>query len=210
VAFTPVSFQVTELTGGYPDRNVPANANAVTGVLTIKSASYKGWLAITPEPDPAPLTSTINFPANDTRSTGVTVPIGSGGMISVTYGAPVGNTIDVIFELTGYFVLGTGGSTYVTLTPARLLDSRPTGSGHTNVGLSGTFTAGTARTFAVTGALPAPLNRTVVPTDAIAVTGTLTVTNHTAAGTLTIGPDALDTPIPSLLASPTATTAPPG
>ena len=66
-------------------------------------------------------------------------------------------------------------STYVPLTPARLLDSR------FGNGLSGKFSANTPRTFQVTG-------RGGVPANAVAVTGNLTVTNQTAAGAAFLGP----------------------
>lgn len=167
---------------------VPVNASAVTGVLTVSGASYKGWLALTPEPNNAPTTSTINFPAADSRSTGVTVPLGSGGKLSLTYGAPAGNTAAGTFDVTGYFVTGTGGSTYFALTPNRILDSR------TAIGaMTGGLTAGTARGFAVTGQTPSNTT-TNVPADAIAITGTLTVTGQTAPGFLSLGPDALPSP----------------
>ena len=50
-------------------------------------------------------------------------------------------------------VVAPPASTYHATSPARVLDSRPTGSGHTNIGLSGKFTAGTVRTFAVAGVI---------------------------------------------------------
>jgi Fibronectin type III domain len=181
-AYTASSFAVTGTC------EVPVNASAVTGVLTVSGASYKGWLALTPEPNNAPTTSTINFPAADSRSTGVTVPLGSGGKLSLTYGAPAGNTAAGTFDVTGYFVIGTGGSTYFALTPNRILDSR------TAIGaMTGGLTAGTPRGFAVTGQTPS-VTTTNVPADAIAVTGTLTVTGQTAPGFLSLGPDALPSP----------------
>ena len=50
-----------------------------------------------------------------------------------------------MFDVTGYFVPGASGATYVPLTPARLLDSR------VGNGLSGKFTANTPRSFQVSG-----------------------------------------------------------
>lgn len=74
------------------------------------------------------------------------------------------------------FQTGTG-STYVPISPSRVLDTR------INLGLSGKFTSGAARTFAVAGQGGVPLN-------AVAVTGNLTVTQQTALGfvALTIAP----------------------
>ena len=190
--YLAATFQVTDLLPGDPTRNVPSNANAVTGVLMVSGASSKGWLSLTPEPNNSPTTSTINFPAADTRSTGVTVPLGSGGKLSVTYGAPAGNTALATFDVTGYFVSGVGGSTYVALTPNRILDTRPTGSGHTQTGLTSPLTAGTPVSFQVTGRTTS--SATNVPASALAVTGTLTVTGQTGPGFLTLEPDDLATP----------------
>ena len=186
------SFQVTGLFATDATRTVPAAATAVTGVLTVSGASSKGWLALTPLPDNAPKTSTINFPANDSRSTGVTVPLSPGGKLSVTYGAPGGKTAYATFDVTGYFVPGTAGSTYVALTPNRILDSRPTAGVHTNTGLTSGLSAGIPKSFQVTGRTSS--SATNVPTSAIAVTGTLTVTSQTAAGFMTLEPTGLVTP----------------
>jgi hypothetical protein len=123
--------------------------------------------------------------------------LGTGGKLSVTYGAPattkgVPNSVQVIFDVTGYFIAGTSGSTYFSLTPNRILDSRPTGSGHTNTGLTGVFTTGVARTFQVTGRTTS--SSTNVPAGAVAVTGVLTVTGQPDPGYLSLGPDPLATP----------------
>jgi hypothetical protein len=188
-AYTAATFQVTGRNPGDAARNVPADATAVTGILSVSGASALGWLSLTPEPNDHPTTSTINFPKTDARSTGVTVPLGSGGKLSVTYGATPGNTAGVIFDVTGYFVTNTTGSTYKALTTNRLVDSRST----TKVGLTSGLTAGTAKTFLVANRTPT-VEATNVPPNAVAVTGTLTVTNQTAAGFLTLGPDALNAP----------------
>jgi hypothetical protein len=187
------TFQVT---GQFPSdstRNVPTTATAVTGVLSVSHSTFKGWLALTPVVVNTSITSTLNFPAGDARATGVTVPLGPDGSLGVLYGAPSGNTADVAFDVTGYFVVGTAGATYFALTPNRILDSRPTGSGHTNTGLSSGLTAGTYKTFQVTGRVPKDSTKNV-PSSAVAVTGTLTVTGQTKPGYLSLGPDGIDAP----------------
>ena len=88
--------------------------------------------------------------------------------------------------MTGYFVPDATGATYVALTPARLLDSR------LGNGLSGTFSDGVPRTFQVTG-------RGGVPSNAVAVTGNLTVTNQTNAGYVFLGPNPTANPTTSTL-----------
>jgi alpha-tubulin suppressor-like RCC1 family protein len=75
---------------------------------------------------------------------------------------------------------------YHAVSPARLLDTRSAN------GLSGAFSANTARTFQVTG-------RGGVPAGATAVTGNLTVTEQSALGYLFIGPGATNAPSSSTL-----------
>jgi len=83
---------------------VPAGAVAVTGNLTVTAQTSPGYLFIGPNPTNNPTSSTLNFPKGDDRANGVTVAIGSGGALSVTYVAPtLGPTAYVIFDVTGYF-----------------------------------------------------------------------------------------------------------
>jgi hypothetical protein len=77
------------------------------------------------------------------------------------------------------------GGTYVAVDPTRLLDTR------IGLGLSGRFVSHTPRSFSVAGTTP-------IPSNAIAVTGNLTVTGQTSAGYVTLGP--------SVAASPTFST----
>jgi hypothetical protein len=94
------SFQVTGRGG------VPVDAIAVTGNLTVTGQTHTGWLTVTPTLDNSPPTSTLNFPVKDDRANGVTVPLGSGGTLSVVYnGAPSGARTHAVFDVTGYFAL---------------------------------------------------------------------------------------------------------
>jgi hypothetical protein len=189
-ANVPATFTVTNQSLGVPAGNVPTGATAVTGVLSVSNATKVGFLSLTPvAPVGPPTTSTINFPAGDARATGVTVTLSNAGTLSLTYGAASG-TADAAFDVTGYFVLGTSGSTYVALTPNRILDTRS----NAKIGITtGPLVAGTHKSFAVTGRIPTDVTKNV-PTGAVAVTGTLTVTGQTAAGFLTLGPDPLNAP----------------
>jgi len=91
------TFQVTGRGG------VPANATAVTGNLTVTGQTAGGYLFVGPVATGSPGSSTLNFPMGDTRANGVTVALGAGGKLSVTYVAPSGKTANVIFDVTGYF-----------------------------------------------------------------------------------------------------------
>ncbi len=166
---------------------VPSNATAVTGNLTVTQQSSLGFLFIGPIAADNPTSSTLNFPLNDDRANAVTVALGSGGTLSITYAAPIlGPTAHVIFDVTGYFVPDMSGATYFALTPTRILDTR------SNTGLSGPFRSHVARTFQVTG-------HGGVPSNATAVTGNLTVTQQTSRGFLFIGPVAANNPTSSNL-----------
>jgi hypothetical protein len=136
-----------------------------------------------------PTSSTLNFPVGDDRANGVSVALGAGGTLSVTFVAPnPGTTAHVIFDVTGYFVPNTSAAKYQSVTPARIVDSR------NGTGLSGPCSSHVARVFAVTsfGGVPVPAN-------AIAVTGNLTVTGQTSLGYLYLGPDSMNNPTSSTL-----------
>ena len=81
---------------------VPADAVAVTGNLTITNASREGYVALTPTPTSNATTSTLNFPAGDTRANGVSLALGPDGTLAAVYGAPAGSTVEIIFDVTGY------------------------------------------------------------------------------------------------------------
>jgi hypothetical protein len=192
------SFGVTNRHPSDPARNVPPNALAVTGNLTVTGQTHAGWLTVTPVAAWRPPTSTLNFPVGDNRANNLTVPLGPGGTLAVVFnGAPSHATAHVIFDVTGYFLPGTSGAEYVALSPNRILDSRD------GTGLAGRFQNDRARGFAVTNRQPADATKNVPPT-AIAVTGNLTVTGQTRAGWLTVTPGHDDRPPTSSLNFPVA------
>jgi outer membrane protein assembly factor BamB len=174
----PRPFQVTGRGG------VPANALAVTGNLTVTEQTSKGFLYIGPFPEVSPTSSTLNFPLGDTRANGVTVALGNGGGLWVTF---VGRgRAAAIFDVTGYFLPDSSGATFVAVDPARLLDTR---SGN---GLSGAFTNKAPRSFQVAG-------RGGVPLNAVAVTGNLTATEETSRGFMFLGPVPIADPTSSTI-----------
>ncbi len=82
---------------------IPANAVAVTGNLTVTGATRGGYVSLTPTSQVNPPTSTINFPAGDTRANGVTVTLAPDGTLAAVYKAPAGATVQLIFDVTGYY-----------------------------------------------------------------------------------------------------------
>jgi hypothetical protein len=173
------TFQVTGAGG------VPAGATAVTGNLTVTQQTSQGYLYIGPTAANNPTSSMLNFPMLDDRANAVTVALGTGGTIAITYAAPtLGPTAQVIFDVTGYFTPDTSGATYHAVSSARVLDTRY------GTGLSGQFSSHVARTFQVTGSGG-------IPSGASAVTGNLTVTGQTSIGFLFIGPNPVNNPTTS-------------
>jgi fibronectin type 3 domain-containing protein len=178
----PVSFQVTGRSAD-PNRNIPTGAVAVTGNLTVVNQGSSGYLSLTPtKPVGTPTTSTLNFPQGDTRANAVTVRLGAGGKLWVTFVGVAGKKADVVFDVTGYFVGNTSGATYLPLTPNRVLDSR----NPTRLGMSKSLTSGTPARFQVTG-LSADA-RFDVPAGAIAIAGNLTAVNESSGGYFTVTP----------------------
>jgi hypothetical protein len=130
----------------------------------------------------SPTTSSLNFPVKDVRANGVTVPLNSAGDLSIVYGgASAGATTHVVLDVTGYFLNGTAGATFVPIPPARILDTR------VGNGLSGTFKTNTPRTLLVEG-------RRGIGSSAVAVVGNVTVVGHTKSGYVSLTPTPTATP----------------
>ena len=163
---------------------IPNDAVAITGNLTVVNQNGAGYLSVTPDPNNNPSTSALNFPLGDVRANNITSPLASNGKVSIVYKAAAGKTTNVLLDVTGYFLENNTGATYHTLTPVRLLDTRVAN------GLTGMFSAHTARSFDVAG-------RGGVPANATAITGNVTVVNQTAGGYVTFGPTVTDNPTTS-------------
>jgi outer membrane protein assembly factor BamB len=165
---------------------IPLTATAVTGNLTVTGQTAQGFLYLGPNQIANPTSSTLNFPLSDTRANAVTVALATDGSLSVTYfSTNLSAQTQVVFDVTGYFVPGTSGATFVALTPTRLLDTR-TGS------FGGILGSQITRPFPVAG-------RGGVAIGAAAVTGNLTVTGQTAQGFLYLGPNQTNDPTSSTL-----------
>jgi outer membrane protein assembly factor BamB len=179
-ADTPRTFQVAGRNG------VPANAKAVTGNVTVVNETNAWALYLGPAVEPNPTTSTVNFVAGQVQGNNLTVALSASGQLSTTYISTSGNSTDLVFDVTGYYTADTTGSTYVPISPARLLDTR------SGVGLTGNLSADAPRTFTVAG-------RGGVAANATGVTGNLTVVNETNAWAVFLGPVAQANPTTSTI-----------
>jgi hypothetical protein len=98
VAGTPSTFAVAGRGG------IASNASAVTGNVTVVNETNAWAIFLGPDPTPNPGTSTINFVTGDIRGNGLTVALSAAGGLSATYMSSPGNTTDLVFDVTGYFV----------------------------------------------------------------------------------------------------------
>jgi hypothetical protein len=160
--------QVTGLAG------IPSGAVAITGNLTVVNPSLAGYLAVTSVATNAPTTSTLNFPAHDNRANAVTIPLGPGGKLGITYIGKAGSSTQVVFDVTGYFLPGASGASYFGIAPSRLLNAT-------------TLKTSAARTFQVTGLAG-------VPAGAVAITGNVTVASPAYAGHISVTSVATNSP----------------
>jgi hypothetical protein len=191
---TPGGFLVTnvsrdfQVTGGAT--GIPVMAQAVTGNLTVVGQTRGGYVSLTQLPTNNPTTSTINFPVGDTRANGVTVPVAD-GYLSAVFKSTVAGHVDIIFDVTGYYLptgLGSGGLRFYPLNPGRIMDTRTPALTQ----LSGAFSSSVPRTLVTGGHFG-------VPGDALAVTGNLTVVGQTKAGYVSITKDPTANPAVSTL-----------
>jgi hypothetical protein len=155
---------------------VPSSAIAVTGNATVTGQTGGGYVAVAPAigAGDEPSSSTLNFPLGDSRANNVVVKL-SGGQLQVEYVGKSGTSAQFIFDVTGYFIPGLSGATFVPVAPGRVVDSR------TTLGFKGPLSSGASAPFAVSGQVS-------VDPIAVAVVGNLTVTGQTSEGWLAAAP----------------------
>ena len=172
VSETPTAFQMAG------DFGIPVGATAIAGTLSITSQTHGGYLSLTPvsHSSAAVASSTINFPANDPRSAGVTVTLGDDGKLWALFGAGVAaQTAQFAFDLEGYYAPDDLGSTYHAIGPVRIFDSRK------SIGGAAALVADVPEAFQLGGAFG-------IPEGATAITGTLTIANPTHPGRVVLTP----------------------
>jgi hypothetical protein len=154
---------------------VPANAAAVMLNVTAVSPGAGGFVTVFPCGEPRPNASNLNYAAGDVVANAVLSKVGAGGRVCVFTSADA----DIIVDVNGAF---TDGSGVVSLTPARLLETRVGASTVDGVqqGL-GRRGAGSTVEVAVAG-------RGGVPANAAAVMLNVTAVSPGAGGFVTVFP----------------------
>lgn len=164
--------------GGVPSSDVAAAVLNVTAANT----SSNGYLAVYPSGVGWPGTSNLNWVSGETVANRVIVPIGSNGEIAIHNWS--GNT-DVAVDIDGYFTTNlnaSGASTFTSIAPTRVLDTRVNG---------GTLGTGQKIIDQIAGVNELPDNVTAAVVN-------LTATDTTQASYLQLSPSSLATPTSDL------------
>lgn len=171
-------------TGGVPAVGV----SAVILNVTVTNPTASSFLTVTPQGEPRPETSSLNFTPGLTVANLVAVKVGVSGRVSIFNFA--GST-EVIADVAGWFGADNGaGQRFHPLTPNRVLDTRlGTGTG----GAIGPVGADSTLNLQV-------VDRGGVPAAGVgAVVLNITVTEPTAAGFLAVFPAGVPRALPSNL-----------
>ncbi|MDQ3897080.1 MAG: hypothetical protein M3326_07510 [Actinomycetota bacterium] len=120
--------------GGVPETGATAVA---LNVVTTNASGPDSYLTVWPTGSERPEASNLNFRPGVSVPNLVIARIGTDGKVSMYNNL---GSVHVAADVQGYFVGDTSGSTYIPLTPARVLDTRDgTGGTSTKVGEGGTI-----------------------------------------------------------------------
>jgi hypothetical protein len=171
---------------------VPATgAESVVVNATVTGTTSYGFLTVYPTGQTKPNASNLNWSTGGvTRANRVSVPLGTGGMITV---ANAFGKADVIIDVNGYFTDSTAsGTVFVSLPPTRITDTR-NGSGQPNSGSH--VGPGQTLVVQVSGVGSVPATSATTPPQSVIVN--VTETGPTGASFLTIYPDGTSLPTAS-------------
>jgi hypothetical protein len=180
-----ISLQVTGR-GGIPSSGVAA----VVLNLTATNVSGPTYITAWPEGATQPTASNLNPAAGQTIANRVIVKVGSGGRVDLFN--PAGS-VDLVADVSGWFTDGsvsTSGSTFVGLTPSRILDTRD-GTG----GLGSSLWPGRPVAVQVAGRGGMPAMTASTPPKAVVIN--VTITGATAGSYVTVWPDGAAQPLAS-------------
>jgi hypothetical protein len=149
--------------------------SAVAVALSVVGPTAPGYLTAWPAGQPQPLATAVNFSAWQTKTNLVKVPVDGTGLMSIyNFSGTVGVTVDVV----GFYIDNSGTFTHTvsfqSITPKRVLETRPSFGG------AGAVLAGTTRNATVAG------GTTGVPSTATAVEIQVEAVDPAAEGYLTV------------------------
>jgi hypothetical protein len=155
--------------------DAPPGATAVAVNLTATNATAPGWLKAFPCDTTAPEVSNVNYHPGDSVASAAFVPVSATG----TFCVDTLNAVDVVVDITGSFA--DDGLRFVPTNPTRMLDTRSAIGGWSPM-------QGSDQTLDVG----------VVPAEAQAVTGTLTLVDPMRPGWLKPFPCDVEPPTSSV------------
>ena len=163
--------------------NIPTDATAAVLNITVTDTQGPGFITVWPCGTPRPNASNLNYTTGDTIPNLVITKIGTNGTVCLY---TTTNT-HLIADINGYY---TTGSSFVSLVPARLLETRadaPATIDGQSSGI-GLRTGGSTTEVQITG-------RDNIPADATAAVLNVTVTATQGPGFITVWP--CGTPMPN-------------
>ncbi len=186
---------------GATSGGVPTGASAVVLNVTVTNTTATSYLTAYPAGVTQPLSSNLNWVANETVPNRVIIPVNpSTGDITLYNFA---GSADVIVDVAGYYTstatATTAGSTFTPVSPYRICDTRsgnPSNLSGLDLSQCEGKTLGPNSSLAIQAAGTNPSGTTSggVPTGASAVVLNVTVTNTTATSYLTAYPAGLSSP----------------
>ncbi len=173
--------------------HVPAAAQAYSLNYTAVPNGSLGYLTTWPAGQTQPMVSTLNAPTGAVTANAAIVTAGSNGDISVF----ASNTTDLVIDINGYFAPpGTGGLSFVPLTPCRVLDTRNAPGSAPELDPQGP-----ASSSPISGTLAVNVTASGcgIPTSAQAYVLNATVIPSATLGYLSLWPDGTPQPVVSTL-----------
>ena len=165
---------------------VPGDATSVVLNVVATEPTVAGFLTVFPCGQQRPLASSLNFEAGQTVANAVISKVGANGAVCIFSS----QAVHLVADVDGFYVSSSG---YTSMSPARLLDSRPgeaTFDGQ-SAGL-GLREGGSVTELVVGG-------RAGVPADASAVVLNVVATEPVSAGFVTVYPCGTERPLASTL-----------
>ena len=161
---------------------IPLTAKAVALNVTVTGPATGGDVTVYPDGITRPNVSTVNFTPGQTVPNLTVVPIGANGVVDLSV---VGGPLNLVADVTGYFLLDPHADGYTAMTSTRLLDTR------TGTGTGAAGTAGKAAPVAPDATLRLQVAGSGgVPASGVtAVALNVTVTVPTQGGFITAFPD---------------------
>ena len=160
---------------------VSASSTAVVLNVTVDDPQAAGYVTVFPCGEPRPVASSLNYTARTTVANAVVARVGAGGNVCFFTTA----TTELIVDVNGSFA---AGSSFVALTPQRLVDSRTDAAGVTVP----VRAAGSVTEVQVAGAAG-------VAVDAVAAVLNVTATGSQSGGFVTVFPCGAERPNASSL-----------